>query len=1620
MRNIYLVFFLSVMICGLFATGMNDIVIHNNKIDNNGLLTYRMDEKTNTLNARYIVNDIPINNQYLQYFTAPSLRLYKKMRLNIHEHLLGSPDLRGEGPEYKVFDLRTDHDVKSILICGRITTHGRNDFARVVLLGKDEQGVEHLYPIIDTSLIYTPGFTLSGPNVYDFCGIGEETLSLPYRVSPEKLIVEGSNAEVVLDSIYYLPYDEYSKAYLKSSEYYLKEQNNVKIDMINKKNTRFRYKWIAGDTGVSHYPYEIKRKYLGTVSEREEQAKADKAKDISKWYAPLPNTYGIFYYKKGIFSVEPLAMMLDESNKISFSWQNAHGQNWVTSVKNQGSHQTCYAFSATGTHELLINTYFAQHIDKDLSEQQLISNDDGSGVCNPGIYSDVLEDPGQIDEGCFSYTGSSSTPCNPCSDWDTRNWSLTNIPYSNVRVDPKEVFSRLINNGNFDVIIFEWNHGVTGVGAEYYRNENVLAIEFKNSWGTSWGDSGFGKFYSTPGHLRLSSFQPPEHSPSGEPTDIMCYDDDGDGYCWWGTTDTKPSSCPTSCAGNDVKDCDDSDINKHGLINDWICVDNSKHLTSCGAISSPGTYYIENNLSTSGDCITIDSDDVVLMCNQYSLTGSGSGSGIAVNSHDNVSIYGCIVSNFDTGISVTGPGSVLISDVNISTSNTGISFTSVTDSIVKYVNIDNCNSGIQLTSSDDNILYSNMLTNNDIGIALSESSDNNLEANVIKDGIGTGLLIDSSSSNNLVRNLYSCGAGTSDISDSGTGNRYKITACDTGMSCDYSCSVGCFNLYWPDTYPEEVSRTYEHGDHLIKIGEGFSEGPYTLCPNGYYPFDYPNEQVILGTMMATIDFMNSTFVGRPLLLGDVSYTDYNFVPSGEEPKVYPLIRDYADGLVYSNVFKNLRIENVSVGAYHTRGENMFDNVHMKNVDIGIYTFMPKINNSIFENCDEACIKTWDPAHDTTTVENTIIMNSGGHYGVYITGISSYSVVLKNNTICGSSNYDMFTTRTSGTVENNACDSSSPSGLCGATRTYYRDADGDGYGTESTTTTAACPPAGYTWRAGDCDDANADMHPGAEEICDGLDNDCNGYADDGLPTYTYYTDLDGDTFGDPSSPYDTCYSSPPSGYVSDNTDCDDSNPDINPGATEICDGVDQDCDSLYDEDFDADSDGYTTCGYSVSDGSFVGVDCDDSNADVHPGATEVCNEYDDNCDGNINEGFDSDGDTYTICGYSTLDGTFTGIDCDDTNADINPGATEVCNEYDDNCDGNINEGFDSDGDTYTICGYSTLDGLFTGVDCDDTNADIHPGATEVCDGIDQDCDSLYDEDFDADGDEYTTCGYNITTGEFIGVDCNDSNANMFPGNPEVCDGLDNDCNGDVDDGLPTYSYYADVDEDTYGDPHALLDTCYSTPPSGYVSDNTDCDDDTSDDPAGCPTDPSGCDSGCPGDGTSACAICINPGHTTECCGDGVDNNCDGLLDEEDPDCVPLGIDMMDMDGDGYNTYIDCDDMNPDVHPGAEEVCNGLDDNCNGRIDEGFDNDYDGYTICGYDVHTGEFIGKDCDDHNSNIHPGAHEILNKKDDDCDGWIDEGTGFDDSIRPVFPKIPMIIKRSPRFLPFIYLPMQ
>ncbi len=194
--------------------------------------------------------------------------------------------------------------------------------------------------------------------------------------------------------------------------------------------------------------------------------------------------------------------------------------------------------------------------------------------------------------------------------------------------------------------------------------------------------------------------------------------------------------------------------------------------------------------------------------------------------------------------------------------------------------------------------------------------------------------------------------------------------------------------------------------------------------------------------------------------------------------------------------------------------------------------------------------------------------------------------------------------------------------------------------------------------------------------------------------TFYADLDGDSYGNASVSIQACNALP--GYVNNATDCDDSNNQVYPGSTEVCNDYDDDCDGLIDEGVssawyaDADGDGYgnaanlqTACsqpaGYVASSD-----DCNDQNAAIYPGAIEICNNLDDNCDGQIDDNagtiwyVDADGDGYgngstsvQACIQPTAYVVNAG-DCDDDNSAIYPNATEIVNGLDDDCDGLVDD------------------------------------------------------------------------------------------------------------------------------------------------------------------------------------------------------------------------------------------------------------------------------------------------------------------------------------------------------------
>lgn len=334
---------------------------------------------------------------------------------------------------------------------------------------------------------------------------------------------------------------------------------------------------------------------------------------------------------------------------------------------------------------------------------------------------------------------------------------------------------------------------------------------------------------------------------------------------------------------------------------------------------------------------------------------------------------------------------------------------------------------------------------------------------------------------------------------------------------------------------------------------------------------------------------------------------------------------------------------------------------------------------------------------------------------------------------------------------------------------YRDEDGDGYLSRDIAMDDTPAPTEDAAICGerlcDCNDHDKDINPGSVEICDGIDNDCDAERDENV-TLAFYPDLDSDGYGEAGgTPTQACV--PNSAQVSSNNDCDDSLDTVHPDAEEVCDSLDNDCDTEIDENVtllvypDLDGDGYgeafsTPIAACAPDSlqSIIDNDCDDAENSVHPNANEVCNDIDNDCDNEIDEGV-------LITCYLDLD----------------------------------KDGFGDDSKSSIACtcpnGSVEQDG-----DCNDANASLSPAVIEICDGIDNDCDGVIDDDFvyltafefvdeDLDGfgidssDRATCVTRDVYLTQVVSLrgDCNESDDTIYPGAEDAAgDGVDADCGG----------------------------------------------------------------------------------------------------------------------------------------------------------------------------------------------------------------------------------------------------
>ena len=480
-----------------------------------------------------------------------------------------------------------------------------------------------------------------------------------------------------------------------------------------------------------------------------------------------------------------------------------------------------------------------------------------------------------------------------------------------------------------------------------------------------------------------------------------------------------------------------------------------------------------------------------------------------------------------------------------------------------------------------------------------------------------------------------------------------------------------------------------------------------------------------------------------------------------------------------------------------------------------------------------------------------------------------------------------------------------------------------------------------------------------------------------------------------------------------------------------DGIDQNCDGL--DDFDQDGDGFVpneyvgiqTLGLDTS-GALSGGDCDDEDALRHPDTEELCDGVINGCAAELtNDETDDDGDGFVECsvdanGWQGSDAVVGGDDCDDDDAILFP--TQVW--Y---LDADSDEFGDVDNSVVSCA--QPLEHVLDNTDCDDEDASIFPSALELCDGLVNACGTeLSTDEIDNDGDGYVECaidagGWDGGSAIVGGEDCSDQDGTVHV----------------------SVTYFADVDEDGFGDSNNSMVACEQ--PMGFILDDSDCNDDDSTvfplaselcdgqyndcsnlfyDATSAPLDELDTD----GDAYVACSIDVG--------GWDGDGNVDGGddCDPTDANEFPGQVWYADSDGDGFgnvsvsqpacaqpsNTSLDstdCDDSDATVFPSAPELCDGQVNACGGTLpSDEVDADGDGYSLCALDAGGWDGVGNvvgggDCDDGSAVTYPGAafnESSTSCRIDDGDGYggvssatsIANGGDCDDSDATIFPSAP------------------
>jgi hypothetical protein len=409
---------------------------------------------------------------------------------------------------------------------------------------------------------------ISSDTIFEFTAYGDETVYLD-GLTPYEIRVEVLDASIYIQNLFF---DKEEVEDAATKQYQEKKiADHRKVDLINFNISEWGMDWIAGNTALVDLYY----------------------KDKKELYGEKYNLLGYDYYIGGVYQIigKEYQPVTDLSLVNHWDWRERHGANnpnspyfdedydnltgWLTIPKNQGFCGACGIFGTLSALEGVINLYYNQHLDLDLSEQHLLScvpQATCSGV-NIGLVMEYLEDYGVVDETCSPYLANDQGDCEDpiivCTEPDilAKINSSTHLQGS-LTSDWEDIFLEMILNGPIGLTITNGTHHVALVGWTYNGESEELFIIYKDSQGyEDFGDHGFMIEQVDGNYLEAYIQEGPYFEEILVQPTVQVWDKDDDGYCWWGIG-PKPIGCDT-CPSQ--RDCDDSNPSKGPYNTDYSC-----------------------------------------------------------------------------------------------------------------------------------------------------------------------------------------------------------------------------------------------------------------------------------------------------------------------------------------------------------------------------------------------------------------------------------------------------------------------------------------------------------------------------------------------------------------------------------------------------------------------------------------------------------------------------------------------------------------------------------------------------------------------------------------------------------------------------------------------------------------------------------------------------------------------------------------------------------------------------------------------------------------------------------------------------------------------------------------